>query len=332
MDTPKKSFVLDSMKLNFEKKEIFVPSLEELKNVLYEALVKNFAQVSVEIVDSPDLRKSPFNLKAEGFCGKTTAAHVGGLDNMFPFPKLEKLYDVKTIAKRLEFNNNNNNNETFVIGASFGPWPFIKTKSKLTYNMILDGKIESAGSIITFLKDEKNSEKFIYQNLPANETRFGLAANLLFSHGKMGKTLRIHVKKRLGQDEFVIAMQKALAKRYPDKIVVLGGVFVVIEGKVMIQLPRDYSEKPVNIYAKDSSWFVTYEAKSPLTQVGTFQSINSDAEVNYLFHTFSDHKEGGHYIQDTTPEIVEYLAFFTPVENLFRIDKPMKIQKFYSQI
>lgn len=114
---------------------------------------------------------------------------------------------------------------------------------------------------------------------------------------------------------------------------VLGGVFAVTNGKVMIQLPLDYSQKPVNIYAKNSPpWFFNYEASSPLIQVGTLQSISSDFEVNYYFHTFSDHKEGGHYIRDTTPEIVEYMAFFTPAEHLFRIDKPKIIYNPYSQV
>lgn len=325
-DGCEKIVVLDSSGLNFEKKDIYVPPLDELKNVLYEALSRNFAEVSVEIVDSPDLKKSPFNLKAPGLCGKTTAAQIGGVDNMFPLPKLEKLYDCKTIAKRLGFEN-----DAFVIGCSFGPWPFIKTKSKLTYNMILNGKQESAGSVITYLEDDKRSDKFIYKNLPANETRFGLAGNLFFSQGKSGKTLRIKVKKRCN-DEFVLTMQKALAARYPDKLVVLGGAFVVTKGKVMIQLARDYSKKPVNIYVKDSSWYFNYEASCPLVQVGTLQSISSDIELNYYFHTFSDHNEGGHYLQDTTPEIVEYLGFFTPAEDLFRIDKPTIIHNPYSQI
>ncbi|XP_043484054.1 ester hydrolase C11orf54 homolog [Leptopilina heterotoma] len=322
------SVVLDSTKLTYEKKAIYVPSLEELKNVLYEALSKNFAQVSVDIVDLPDLRKSPFNLKAEGICGKTTAAQIGGLDNMFPHPRFDKLYDVKKISKHLGFND-----ETFVFGASFGPWPFVKTKSKLAYNMILNEKPESSGSTITYLEDAERSDKFLYKNLPANEMRFAFAGNLIYTDGKIGETLRIQVKKRLGPDDFVIVMQQALANRYSDKIVVLGGVFAVTNGKVRIQLPLDYSKKPVNIYVKNSTpWFFNYEASSPLIQVGSLQSIISDFEFNYYFHTFSDHKEGGHYLKDTTPEIVEYLAFFTPVEHLFRIDKPKIIHNPYSQV
>lgn len=73
--------------------------------------------------------KNNLNLKFhfKGICGKTTAALVGGVDNMFPLPKFDKLYDVKTIGKRLGFND-----KTFVFGASFGPWPLVKTKSKVT--------------------------------------------------------------------------------------------------------------------------------------------------------------------------------------------------------
>lgn len=39
-------------------------------------------------------------------------------------------------------------------------------------------------------------------------------------------------------------------------------------------------------------------------------------------HCFSDHGEGGHYHYDTTPHEVEYLAYYTLAEKLYRIDRP----------
>ena len=50
-----------------------------------------------------------------------------------------------------------------------------------------------------------------------------------------------------------------------------------------------------------------------------FQDL--DLRVQH-FHSFSHHGEGGHYHIDTTPDIVEYLGYFTPGEILFRVDQP----------
>lgn len=91
--------------------------------------------------------------------------------------------------------------------------------------MILNEKTESSGSVITYLdNNEERSGKFIYKNLPANEMRFAFAGNLIYTEGKIGKTLRIHAKKRLGPDDFIIVLQQALAKRYPEKIVGKGKI------------------------------------------------------------------------------------------------------------
>lgn len=43
-------------------------------------------------------------------------------------------------------------------------------------------------------------------------------------------------------------------------------------------------------------------------------------------HCFSDHGCGGHYHYDVTPQEVEYLAYYTLAEKLYRIDRPVKPQ------
>lgn len=40
------------------------------------------------------------------------------------------------------------------------------------------------------------------------------------------------------------------------------------------------------------------------------------------FHSFSHHGEGGHYHYDVTPDIVEYVGYFTVAHEIYRIDKP----------
>jgi hypothetical protein len=39
-------------------------------------------------------------------------------------------------------------------------------------------------------------------------------------------------------------------------------------------------------------------------------------------HCFSDHGDGGHYHFDTTPENVEYEAYFNIAKIIYRVDLP----------
>lgn len=39
-------------------------------------------------------------------------------------------------------------------------------------------------------------------------------------------------------------------------------------------------------------------------------------------HCFSDHGEGGHYHEDTEPEVVEYEGYFSVAEQIYRFDPP----------
>lgn len=70
------------------------------------ALSKNFERSSVRIVDCPDLTQAPFHLASpgisgvgltrrsnfiSGLCGNVRIADVGGVPNLHPMPKLDKV-------------------------------------------------------------------------------------------------------------------------------------------------------------------------------------------------------------------------------------------------
>lgn len=57
------------------------------------------------------------------------------------------------------------------------------------------------------------------QNLPDDETRFALLANLFVNEGKPGKVLKVHAKKRVGSDDFIACMQKAISQHYQNNLV-----------------------------------------------------------------------------------------------------------------
>lgn len=313
---------LDPTKIKIEKKTLHVPPLNELKTVFSRALEKNFAEFSVEIVDSPNFKESPFTLAASGLGGKPTILEVGGPAYLLPLVQREKLYDIKNLAPHL-----GHGDKSFVIGAGAGPWPHVNTNCEMMMNVVLDTPDSSETTRISLV--DKNNEKNILKILPGNETRFSLLANLFLCHGQAGQVIRVFAKKRIGKDDFIATMQKALANYYPDKLVGLGGTFLLKEGKAKQHVMRDFSETSLKTEEDLNNWLKFYNMSAPLIAVGTFVSAetNLDLRVQH-FHSFSHHGEGGHYHIDTTPEIVEYLGYFTPGEILYRVDQPPTASNF----
>ncbi|XP_033220131.1 ester hydrolase C11orf54 homolog [Belonocnema kinseyi] len=311
---------LDSSKLKIESRTLYVPPLEELKTVFSEALSKNFAEFSVEIVDSPDLKEKPFTLAASGLGGKATVLEVGGPFFLRPLVHRDKVYDIKTMAPLV-----GHGEKSFVIGAAGGPWPYINNNCELMMNVLLDNPKPSESSRIAFV--DKNNGTSVLQVLPKNETRFALMANLFLSEGKPGKVLKVYAKKRTGKNDFIATMQKALVSHYTDKFVGLGGTFLLKEGKAKQHVMPDFSETPINTLADLNNWLNFYDMSAPLIAVGTFVSAEPDLDLKVQhFHSFSYHGEGGHYHIDTTPDIVEYLGYFTPGEIFYRVDQPSVVK------
>ena len=62
----------------------------------------------------------------------------------------------------------------------------------------------------------------------------GLLGNLYLSEGKPGEVIEVKVKKRIGEENFVTCMRKALLAKYPDKAVGVGGTFLIKSGKAKV--------------------------------------------------------------------------------------------------
>ncbi|KAG7204034.1 hypothetical protein KM043_001893 [Ampulex compressa] len=307
---------LDASGLQITSRPLHIPPLDEIKNVLVEALTGNFEDVNVEIVDCPDLTAEPFTLAAPGLCGKATVLEVGGPSFLLPTVQKNKLYDIQPILEKLNYGD-----EAFVIGAGAGPWPYAKTNCELMMNVdISASKIVNKTRIAMV---DKATENCTLQTVTDPETRFALLANLFVSEGKPGKVLKVHVKKRTGKDDFIMSMQKAIAHRYGDNLVGLGGTFLIKEGKVKQHVMADFSTTPLVNERDLNNWLHFYDMSTPLIAVGTFVSAETDLDLRVQhFHSFSHHGEGGHYHIDTTPDSIEYFGYFSLGSTLYRIDKP----------
>ena len=79
----------------------------------------NFDQVSVKVVECPDLTLAPFGLAAPGLSGQTRIADVGGVPNLTPQPKPEKVYSLIDVMNTVELD------EGAVIGPGAGNSHFV---------------------------------------------------------------------------------------------------------------------------------------------------------------------------------------------------------------
>nr|XP_031833404.1 ester hydrolase C11orf54 homolog [Nomia melanderi]XP_031833405.1 ester hydrolase C11orf54 homolog [Nomia melanderi] len=313
---------LDVAGLNIVKKELHVPSLNEVKDVLKEGLAKNFSEFCVEVVDCPDLTQKPFTLAAPGLGGNPTVLEIGGPPFLLPLVQRNKLYDIQQLLKHLKCCNN-----PFVIGAGAGPWPHINSNCELMMNMTIStSEVKNESRIASV---DKSNEKCVLQTLPNDETRLALLANLFASEGKPGQVLKVYAKKRTGNDDFIASMQKALAQHYKNNLVGLGGTFLMNDGKVKQHVMSDFSTVPLDTETKLNNWLRFYNMSTPLVAVGTFVSSESDVDLRVQhFHSFSHHGEGGHYHIDTTPETIEYLGYFNLGTALYRVDQPTTALQF----
>lgn len=94
-----------------EKFQLHVPNLEELCQVLESGLNKNFSDVKVSVTDCPDLTQQPFGFPVKGLCGKPRITDVGGVPNLIPLVKLDKVYNMNSVSKEVELPG------AFILGA-----------------------------------------------------------------------------------------------------------------------------------------------------------------------------------------------------------------------
>lgn len=136
----------------------------------------------------------------------------------------------------------------------------------------------------------------------------------------------MHCKKRTGKENFISSIRIALDKRFKNKTVGLGGVFILKAGTVKQHVMRDFSQTAIHTDDELNRWLKFFEMSGQLINLGTLVSnddLDLDLRVQH-FHNFSAScNQGGHYHYDVTPEVVEYEGYFNVGQRLIRIDKPV---------
>lgn len=90
----------------------------------------------------------------------------------------------------------------------------------------------------------------------------------------------------------------------------------------------DLAKNPISS-DEDYKLFPRFNMTAPMIAIGSLVSndIKELAINTQHFHSFSLHNEGGHYVQDVTPDSMEYLGYFNVAESIYRIDKPVEIER-----
>lgn len=318
---------LDPSELNITTKPLYQPPLDELINVLAGGLTTNFAEANIEIVDCPNFNGSPYNFYREGLCGSPIILDVGGPAYLLPTVQKDKFYDIKLLLRHLNYNH-----DSLVIGAGAGPWPHTRCNCELIMklNIQVNNKVEPIdngvknGTHYAFVNKENGECKLQRICSDEDETTFSLMANLYVCEGNPGKVIRVRAKKRTGELDFISCMQKALENHYKDKLVGLGGMFVMKNGKVKQHIMQDFSGTLLNSEEQLNNWLRFYNMKTPLIAVGTFVSAETelDLRVQHFHSAFDETKMGGHYHIDTTPDTIEYEGYFNVAAILYRVDQP----------
>jgi hypothetical protein len=66
-----------------------------------------------------------------GLCGQARILDIGGVPNLVPTPKLEKLYDLKDFPKLVDFQFTTKESVALMIGAGAAPWTLLERNAEV---------------------------------------------------------------------------------------------------------------------------------------------------------------------------------------------------------
>jgi hypothetical protein len=318
-----------------KKATLSPPTLASLANAIAAGMSSNFAESSCSIATPPDLTLAPFYLAASGLNGATRIVDVGGPPNLQPSPNLTKKYDLLSISRQIDMNTSTG----FMLGAGAGPFHILGQNSELMPNFAYGtaAGLEQTRNRTHYAKITPSNDVACCQ-LP-NSPAFGLMCNLFCSDGLPGPCLHITAKSRVGPLNFTETIQTALKSAFGDKLVSIGGVFLIKEGTANLHVMPDFPSRPFGSRKEVEEWLryfdMQFHHEDPLICLSVLHSGNDGGmglrmEHTHCFTVDPDGKEdtstakGGHYHYDleATKGEVEYEGWFNVAELLYRVDQP----------
>lgn len=315
------------------------PSLVELTQILQPALSSNYNSSSISVSPCPDLRQPPFHLAARGLSGGECIADIGGQPNLFPDPRLDRRWSMVDCARSMGMSQSGG----MIIGAGAGPWFHVGCNSEMAPNFAWEGSFGEVRneSWVTKVDGEKvgGGAGVVCERSPSTDC--ALMMNLYGSAGLPGEVLKVSAKGRKGSEKsFTECIRHALTAHCgKERMVSLGGVFVVKSGRTNFHVMPDFPKKPEGqehtfTSAKQLNDWLTYHdfsssGKDPIVCLTVMHSADPDKTLGLrMEHTHCFTKDGSdrgghyHYDLDEADEDVEYEAYFNTAKVVYRIDKP----------
>lgn len=319
--------MVDSSPWPTRKVPLDPPSLEDVAAAIHSGLQTKFTTSTASVSVPPDLRNAPFHLAGPGLSGNPRVADVGGTSNLRPSPNLDKKYDLLAVSKLMEMPEEGG----LLIGAGAGPFFVLGVNTELVPN-IAYGSVVSDGRQVdncTHYAQILENNQVQCQKI-GESTGFGLMCNLLGCDGKTGPLIHVKAKGRKGKSNFTEAIQKAIGDVYGERLISLGGVFVLRAGKMKMHVMPDFPDKPFKDDDDVNRRLRFFDMQAPIVCLSVLHSGN-DGDLNLRMehtHCFGAPegpdagRTGGHYHfdLDDTMDIVEYEGWFNVAEVLYRID------------
>lgn len=264
---------------------------------------------------------------------------------MHPLPDFSRKYDLVDVIRHIsESGSGEGKNEEdkgkektnkFAIGAGAGPFHIIGQNSEL----IPDLTIDSQGAVIknntTTAKITTKEGIMVAAPVSRNSTDCALMANLFLSNGEAGDVLKVATKGRHGtQKSFSECIRQALAASFGERVVSLGGIFLMNKGTILAHVMPDFSSEPLEDkdmlnWLKFFKWQVVYEG-GEMRCLSTLHSRDPGLGLRMEhthFYAFGETgaARGGHYHGDVgegEEAEVEYEGYFNVAREVWRVDRP----------
>jgi hypothetical protein len=316
------------MKIAIEEANFKKVSLEEISKALQKGLSKNFKEVTVSVIQCPNLKE--WDCPAEGMSGNQKITDVGGEPYMHDKRYIGAEFDFKEIAKLI------GSEQSYAFGAGSGAMSCLDGHcGELVINDNFATK-ESKSVIAMVGKDKKCISKDYLAN------KHGGLGNIFYTDGKQGEVIKILIKGRSGkQGSLTQAMRSALIDNLDiqgNEHVGLAGVFRILKGKIKSHIQPDYEDIKheyydpkqmkcikdfLQFYQPVGSELQCYSVLWTGDPTGGNMNLRESSEHTH-FHSYVNRQEAGHYHCDVTPNEIEYECYFNVPEKIYRVNNIYK--------
>lgn len=337
--TTKPSTKVDNSRVNdcklwVESAPLFAPPLALLAKRIEAALKNCFEEVSVQLVECPDL-SALYGVAAPGLSGSTRLVEVGGVPNMHEPDYHHTYFSLANVARQVNLPNG------YFLGAGATCPRVLGHNGELMPCSDL-GRGANRSTFADVLTDGS------YRLGDYQHHEFACLANFFGSEGKSGPVIKIKAKRGKGNDSISRKIRESLAvdmekgvfdtadfkQKFPalQPHIGLGGVLFLKTGSIKAHVMPDFASQVLEEGPMVEKWLRFYPMGPELVLLSTFLtgdpsggSMNVRNEHTHFYNRSSG--QGGHYHNHTAPETVEYEGYLNLAETYYRVENAFRRNK-----